>query len=111
MALPANDHTLTSSPSPCAADATKLSNDVQKQLPGRSDEAKKDAQVAQADLQGKADQLYKDAKGQLRNAEGSFEKYKADAEKRFESGSKEAADKANSAIDKFDKSVTEVSEG
>lgn len=82
---------------------------MQNKLPGRADEAKKDAQVAQADLSAKADQLMKDAKGQANKADASFEKYKVDAEKRLEQGSKEAADKANSAIDKFDKSVTEVS--
>ena len=80
-------------------------------MPGRADEAKKDAQVAQADISAKANDLMKDARGQIDKADKNFEKYKDDAEKRLEQGSKDAADKANSAIDKFDKSVTEVSTG
>lgn len=51
----------------------------------------------------------KDAKTQINKADANLEKYKQDAEKRLEQGSKDAADKANSAIDKFDKSVQDVS--
>ena len=73
------------------ADASKLSNKVQNEMPGSGKEAKKDAEVAATDVSSKAEQMTRDAK--------------AEADK----AAKKAEGNLNAAVDKFDKSVSEVS--
>lgn len=91
------------------ADAAKLSSNVKSHLPGSEKSVKKDGEVLVADAGKRIDQGIADAKSGVSNMDAKLESYRKDAEKSIDSHTQEARKEASAAIDKFDKSVTEVS--
>jgi ElaB/YqjD/DUF883 family membrane-anchored ribosome-binding protein len=92
-----------------SADAAKVSREVKGHLPGAEKEAKKDTEVLAAEAGKKFDNTVADAKAGVSKIDSKLEGYRKDAEKTIDRTAKDARNQANAAIDKFDKSVTEVS--
>ena len=74
----------------------------------KGEEAKTSGKVLAADAGAKVDQYVTDAKKATSDIDAKLEQYRKDAEKKVDAFSKDAGKELNSAVDKFDKSVTEV---
>lgn len=69
---------------------------------------KGDAKVFAADAGKKVDDLARSAKQGVSQVDSKLEHYRQGAEKSIDQGLKETRRDVNSAVDKFDKNVTEV---
>ena len=78
---------------------------MKSQLPGSGKEVQKDAEVAKADISSRADQVAKDAKAGVDKADA----YRRDAQAELNKGIKNTEKELKEGVDKFDKTVTEVS--
>lgn len=90
-------------------DAARASANVRSHLPGAEKEAKTGGEVLAAD----AEKAYKDAASQAKDAtskvDAKLEDYRKEAESKLEGARKSTGDELTKAVDKFDKSVEEVS--
>ncbi|EXJ85708.1 hypothetical protein A1O1_06076 [Capronia coronata CBS 617.96] len=87
------------------ADASKLSADIKKELPGRQKEAEKTAQAWASQAGQKVDQTSAEAKAKLAKAEAETRSKLAEAEARAKELGAKTNKEFNSAVDKFDKTV------
>lgn len=90
------------------ADAARLSREIRSHLPGAEKEVKKDAEAASTDVNKTLNDATAEAKAGVSKVDQKLEAYRKDAEKSIDQTAKDASTQANQAIDKFDKSVTEV---
>ncbi|KAF2798763.1 hypothetical protein K505DRAFT_321657 [Melanomma pulvis-pyrius CBS 109.77] len=88
-------------------DAARASAKVRGELPGREKEAKKAGEEGFEAIRSKAKELSNDAKAEADKAAAKFESYRQDAAKKLDETRRETGKELNSAVDKFDKSVTE----
>ena len=78
-------------------------------LGGKGTEAQKHAEALAADAGARLDNVIKDAKQGVSKIDSKLESYRLEAEKTLEQKAHEAQVKGKSAVDSFDKNVTEVS--
>ena len=76
---------------------------------GKGTEAQKHAEVLAADAGARLDNVLTDAKQGVSKIDNKLESYRQEAEKTLEQKAHEAQVKGKSAVDAFDKNVTEVS--
>jgi len=89
------------------ADASKLSSQVKGQLPGTEKQIKKDFELGASEAGQKMDRALADAKAQANKADAKIQEFSSDAQKKLEQARKDTGATLNSAVDKFDKNVTE----
>ncbi|KAF2713019.1 hypothetical protein K504DRAFT_530089 [Pleomassaria siparia CBS 279.74] len=88
-------------------DAARASAKIRGEFPGREKEAKKAGEEGYETIRSKAQELSKDAKAEADKAAAKFDSYRADAARKLDDTRRETGKELNSAVDTFDKKVTE----
>ncbi|EXJ84927.1 hypothetical protein A1O3_05602 [Capronia epimyces CBS 606.96] len=89
------------------ADASKLSAEIKKELPGQKKEAEKKAEAWASQVGQKVDRTSADAKNKFVQAEADAKSKFAEAEAKAKDFGSKTSTEFNSAVDKFDKTVEE----
>ncbi|KAF2477097.1 uncharacterized protein BDR25DRAFT_251670 [Lindgomyces ingoldianus] len=88
-------------------DAARASAKFKSELPGRGKEAKKYGELTKEQIEQNYNQAVDSAKATANKVDAKLDAYRQDATRKFEEARKETGKELNSAVDKFDKTVTE----